>query len=147
MPKKCQMALDLGADVVINREEEPQWSRSIYKLTNKQGVDIVVDNVGEATLNDSIRSVRIGGRILIVGGTTGYDVQINVAQLFARQIALIGSTMGPHQDYVEVMNLLFAGKLNAVVGKVFSLKEAQQAQETLQNFDVIGKVVFDIEAS
>jgi D-arabinose 1-dehydrogenase-like Zn-dependent alcohol dehydrogenase len=82
-----------------------------------------------------------------VGGTTGYDVQINVAQLFARQIALIGSTMGPHQDYVEVMNLLFAGKLNAVVGKVFSLKEAQQAQETLQNFDVIGKVVFDIEAS
>jgi NADPH:quinone reductase-like Zn-dependent oxidoreductase len=145
--EKCQMALDLGADVVINREEEPQWSRSIYKLTNKQGVDIVVDNVGKATLNDSIRSVRIGGRILIVGGTTGYDVQINVAQLFARQIALIGSTMGPHQDYVEVMNLLFAGKLNAVVGKVFSLKEAQQAQETLQNFDVIGKVVFDIEAS
>lgn len=142
--EKCQTALDLGADVVINREEDPQWSRAVYGMTQKRGVDVVVDNVGKATLNDSIRAVRIGGRILIVGGTSGYDVTLNVAQLFARQISLIGSTMGPHQDYVKVMSLLFEGRLKAVVGKVFDLSEARQAQATLQDFDVIGKVVFDI---
>ena len=44
--EKCEQAKSLGADVTINREEEPNWSKAMYKLTNKQGVDVVVDNVG-----------------------------------------------------------------------------------------------------
>lgn len=142
--EKCARAAELGADILINREEEPDWAKAIYKLTNKRGVDVVVDNVGKATLNDSIRSARIGGRILVVGGTSGYDVTINVAQLFARQVAIIGSTMGPHRDYVEVMNLLFAGRLKAVVGAVFPLEQAREAQQTLENFDTFGKVVLNL---
>ena len=144
--EKCQMARDLGADITINREEEPDWAKAMGKLTDRQGVDVVVDNVGAATLNSSIRCARIGGRILIVGGTSGYPIELNIAQIFARQIALIGSTMGPHRDYVDVMNLIFAGKLDAVVGKVFPLAEAREAQATLEAFDVIGKVVLDLDA-
>ena len=145
--EKCAIAHELGADYTINREEEPNWSKAIYIMTNMQGVDVVVDNVGEATLNNSIRAVRIGGRILIVGGTSGYDMRLNVAQLFARQISLIGSTMGPHRDYVDAMNLVFAGKLKSVVGATFPLSDARQAQEKLENFDVIGKVVLDVSHS
>jgi NADPH:quinone reductase-like Zn-dependent oxidoreductase len=143
--EKCQLARDLGADVVINRQEEPNWSKALYKMTNKRGVDVVVDNVGAASLNDSIRSARVGGRILIVGGTTGYNVEINVAQLFARHISLIGSTMGTHRDYVQVMDLLFAGKLRAVIGKVFPLSAGREAQETLENNAVFGKVVMTVD--
>ncbi|MGB1286500.1 MAG: zinc-binding dehydrogenase, partial [Aggregatilineales bacterium] len=107
--EKCEKAKELGADVTINREETPDWSRAVFKMTGKRGVDVVVDNVGEATLPMSIRSVRAGGRILIVGGTSGFDAQINVAQLFSKHISLIGSTMGEHRDYAQVMNLVFAG--------------------------------------
>lgn len=139
--ERCAQAQALGADVTINREEYPDWSKAVYGLTDKRGVDVVVDNVGVGTLNSSIRSARIGGRILIVGGTTGYAAEINVAQLFKKQISLIGSTMGPHQDYVTVMNLVFSGQLNAVIGAVFPLEEARQAQETLENFSSFGKVV------
>ncbi len=144
--EKCQRAEELGADVTINREEEENWSKAIYRMTNKRGVDVVVDNVGIATFQSSIRATRIGGRILVVGGTSGYDVDLNIAQVFARQIAIIGSTMGPHQDYVKVMNLLFESKLKAVVGKVLPLNEIRQAQDILANFEVFGKVVLDLDA-
>lgn len=143
--EKCELAKELGADVTINRQEE-DWSRAIFGLTNKRGVDVVVDNVGEATIPSSMRAVRPGGRILVVGGTTGYNASVNLALLFAKHIAIIGSTMGTHKDYVDVMNLIFAGKLKAVVGKTFPLNEARQAEETLENFDVFGKVVIDVES-
>ena len=142
--EKCEQAEALGADATINREEDPEWSRAVYKLTNKRGVDVVVDNVGQATLNNSIRATRIGGRILIVGGTSGYKVDLNVAQIFTRQIALIGSTMGPHRDYMAFMNQVFAGNIKAVIGARLPLKEVRQAQELLEENTVFGKVVLEL---
>jgi len=142
--EKCAKAKDLGADVVHDRSVDPNWSRAFYKLTNKRGFDVVIDNVGQATLNDSIRSTRIGGRILIVGNTSGPKVEIDIRQIFSRQISIIGSTMGPHQDYVQVMNLVFNGDLQPVVGQVFPLSEVKEAQRTLTDFDVFGKVVLNL---
>lgn len=142
--EKCLKAQELGADVTINREEEPQWSRALYKLTNRRGVDVVVDNVGQATLGQSIRACRIGGRILIVGGTSGYQLDLNIAQLFARQIAIIGSTMGPHRDYVAVMQQVFSGRLQAVIGARMPLSEARRAQGILEENAVFGKVVLEL---
>ncbi len=142
--EKCAQAEAIGADVTINREDEPQWSRAIYQLTNRRGVDAVVDNVGAATLGQSMRACRIGGRILIVGGTSGYQYELNVAQLFARHISLIGSTMGPHRDYVAFMEQVFAGSINAVIGARLPLSEARQAQQILETNEVFGKVVLEV---
>ncbi len=139
--EKCERARQLGADITVNRAETPEWSREVYKLTDKAGVDIVVDNVGEATLANSMRCVRTGGRILIVGGTSGAFPQVDVRQIFFRHITLIGSTMGTQSDYETVMRLVFDGTLKPVVGKVFDLSDIRAAQETLANFDVFGKVV------
>ena len=142
--EKCRKAQALGADVTINREEDPQWSRALYKLTNRRGVDVVVDNVGQATMGQSIRACRIGGRILIVGGTSGYQLELNIAQIFARQIAIIGSTMGPHRDYVAVMQQVFEGRLRAVIGARLPLQEARKAQGMLEENAVFGKVVLEL---
>ena len=142
--EKCAQAEAIGADVTINREDEPQWSRAIYKLTNRRGVDVVVDNVGAASLGQSMRACRIGGRILIVGGTSGYQYELNVAQLFARHISLIGSTMGPHRDYVAFMEQVFAGNIKAVIGARLPLSEARQAQQILETNAVFGKVVLEV---
>lgn len=143
--EKCRQAQALGADIVINREQEPNWSKAIYQMTNRRGVDVVVDNVGRATFNDSIRATRIGGRILVVGGTSGYEVNLPINQVFARQISIIGSTMGPHQDYVKVMDLIFDGKLKPVVGATLPLKEIGRAMDMLLNFEAFGKIVLTIE--
>jgi NADPH:quinone reductase-like Zn-dependent oxidoreductase len=142
--EKCQQAESLGADVTINREETPDWSRAIYSMTHKRGVDMIVDNVGQATLNSSIRACRIGGRILIVGGTSGFQVDLNVAQLFSRHISLVGSTMGPHRDYMAFMNQVFAGNISAVIGERLPLHDVRQAQQILEDNVVFGKVVLEI---
>jgi NADPH:quinone reductase-like Zn-dependent oxidoreductase len=142
--EKCEKARELGADLTINRQETPEWAKALYALTNKQGFDVVVDNVGAATFNDSIRSTRIGGRLLVVGATSGPFVEIDLRQVFFRHLDIIGSTMAPHQDFVRVMKLVFEGKLKPVIGAVFPMDEAARAQEMLAEFDVFGKVVLTI---
>jgi NADPH:quinone reductase-like Zn-dependent oxidoreductase len=142
--EKCEKARELGADVTINRQETPEWAKALYAMTNKQGFDVVVDNVGAATFNDSIRSTRIGGRLLVVGATSGPFVEIDLRQVFFRHLSIIGSTMAPHQDFVRVMNLIFEGKLKPIIGAVFPMEEAARAQEMLAEFDVFGKVVLTI---
>jgi NADPH:quinone reductase-like Zn-dependent oxidoreductase len=141
---KCAKAHALGADFTINRAETPDWAKAAYKMTQKQGFDVVVDNVGTATFNDSVRSTRIGGRMLVVGATSGPFVELDLRQVFFRHLSIIGSTMAPHQDYVKVMNLIFSGRLKPVIGAVFPLEQAATAQEALANFDVFGKIVLKI---
>jgi NADPH:quinone reductase-like Zn-dependent oxidoreductase len=142
--EKCAKAHELGADVTVNRQETPEWSKALYKLTNKRGFDVVVDNVGTDTFMDSIRSTRIGGRLLVVGGTSGPFVEIDLRQIFFRHLSIIGSTMGPHQDFIRVMNLVFDGALKPVIGAVLPLEKVREAQEMLANFEVFGKIVLEI---
>lgn len=142
--EKCAKAKDLGADVVIDRSAVPEWSREVQKLTEKRGVDVVVDNVGKATMFDSIRSVRIGGRILVVGNTSGPIFELDLRYIFSKHISIIGSTMGPHQDYVRVMNLVFDGALKPVISEVLPLDEARRGHELLERGDVFGKIVLKV---
>ncbi|MCU0466873.1 MAG: zinc-binding dehydrogenase [Anaerolineae bacterium] len=142
--EKCAKAKGLGADVVIDRSAVPEWSREVQKLTEKRGVDVVVDNVGKATMFDSIRSVRIGGRILVVGNTSGPMFELDLRYIFSKHISIIGSTMGPHQDYVRVMNLVFDGALKPVISEVLPLDEARRGHELLERGDVFGKIVLKV---
>lgn len=142
--EKCAKARELGADVTINREETPEWAKAVYKLTDKRGFDVVVDNVGADTFNDSMRSARLGGRLLTVGYTSGIFVEIDLRQVVFRHLSIIGSTMAPHQDFVKVMNLIFQGKLKPVIGAVLPLEQVREAQSMLANFEVFGKVVLEI---
>lgn len=138
--EKLQQAEALGADVLIDRSEE-NWSKAIYKLTNRRGVDVVVDNVGAATWTSSIRALARGGRMLVVGGTSGYSAEAPVNYVFAKQISIIGSTMGTRADFNTVMDLLFSRKLTAVIGERLPLSEGRRAQELLAEGDVFGKIV------
>lgn len=142
--EKCAKAADLGADVTVDRSVTPDWSKEIYKLTNKNGVDIVVDNVGKETMFDSIRSTRIGGRILVVGNTSGPLFELDLRYIFSKHLSIIGSTMGPHQDYVRVMNLVFERKLRPVIGEVLPLAEAGRGHRILQEGATFGKVVISV---
>ncbi len=138
---KAAKAKELGADVVVDRSKEPDWSRAIFHLTNRRGVDIVVDNVGAATWMMSIRALVRGGRMLVVGNTSGPKFEMDSRYMFAKHISILGSTMGSQQDFRDVMNLVFQHKLKAIVDRVLPLGEAREAQRILQEGDAFGKIV------
>jgi NADPH:quinone reductase-like Zn-dependent oxidoreductase len=140
---KLALAASLGADVLVDRSEDENWSRAIYKLTNRRGVDVVVDNVG-TTFYHSFRAVRKGGRVLTVGNTGAPKFEIDNRYIFGKHLNIIGSSMGTLNDFETVMRLVFDGKLNAVVDKTFPLSEAQAAQETLEKGEQLGKVTLAI---
>jgi len=139
--EKMEQAHKLGADVVLNYREDPRWSKTLYKMTNRRGVDVVVDNVGQATLAQSIRAVARGGRIVIVGNTSGPQAEVDIRFIFGKQISFIGSTMGTHQDFHDVMALVWAGKLKPVVDRVMGLSEGKAAFEALERGEQFGKIV------
>ncbi len=142
--EKCARARELGADHVIDRSADAAWSRAVYALTGRRGVDIVVDNVGKATLNDSLRSARRGGRVLIVGNTSGYETQIDTRLIFGKHLSIIGSSMGTTADFRRVMGMVFSGKLRPVIGKVLPLEEIAEGHRLIETGEVFGKVVLRV---
>ena len=143
-PKKLAVAESIGADHLIDRSKEENWSKVIYQMTGKRGVDIVVDNVG-TTFPASFRAARKGGRILTVGNTGGPKFEIDNRFIFGKHLSLIGSTMGTHTDFANVMNLIFSGRLKPVLDRTFQLSDARTAQERLENGDQLGKITLSIE--
>ncbi len=138
--EKARLAKELGADHVVDRSRA-DWGREIYRLTEKRGVDVVVDNVGKATLSTSMKAVARGGRIAIVGNTSGPLTEIDIRYIFGKQISLIGSTMGSHQDFRDVVGLLWAGKLKPVIDRVLPLSEGRRAYEIMEKGEQTGKIV------
>jgi NADPH:quinone reductase-like Zn-dependent oxidoreductase len=143
-PAKLALAESVGADYLIDRSVDENWSKAVFNLTGKRGVDVVVDNVG-ATFAQSFRAACKGGRILTVGNTGGAKFEIDNRFIFAKHLSLIGSTMGTHQDFSEVMGLVIAGKLKPVLDSEFPLAEAAAAQERLQSGKQLGKITLLIQ--
>jgi NADPH:quinone reductase-like Zn-dependent oxidoreductase len=141
--KKLQMAEAIGADILIDRSKEGDWSKAVFAATNKRGVDVVVDNVG-TTFMQSLRALRKGGRLLTVGNSGGPKFEIDNRYMFAKHLSIIGSTMSTLRDFKEVMDLIVAGKLQPVVDRTYSLKEAPLAQERLWRNENFGKITLDI---
>jgi NADPH:quinone reductase-like Zn-dependent oxidoreductase len=139
-PEKAEQARKLGADVVLDRSQV-NWGKEIFKLTSRRGVDVVVDNVGQATITTSMQAVARGGRIVIVGNTSGPKAEIDIRFIFGKQISLIGSTMGSHQDFRDVLNLLWAGKIKPVIHQVMALSEGREAYKMMQEGKQFGKIV------
>ena len=141
--EKLAKAAALGADVLINRHEE-DWGKAIFKATNRRGVDIVVDNVGAATLHTSLRALKKGGRLLTVGNTSGPKFELDNRLIFGKHLSIIGSTMGTSSDYATVMNFIFNGRLHPVIDSVRPLSEGVAALQRLQKGEMTGKIVLTI---
>lgn len=138
--KKASAAMELGADFAIDRSVT-DWGRELARLTGKRGVDVVVDNVGSATLGISMKAVARGGRIVIVGNTSGPMAEIDIRYIFSRQISLIGSTMGTHEDFRTIVPLLHSGRLRPLVDRVMPLGDGARAMAMLERGEQFGKIV------
>jgi NADPH:quinone reductase-like Zn-dependent oxidoreductase len=140
---KLAKGKELGADYGINHYQQ-KISEEVRKITNKEGVDIVVEHVGGATWDESVRSLKSGGTLVTCGATTGPNVAIDLRHLFGRQLSLLGSYMGTMGELHEVFKHVFAGRLKPVVDRVFPLSEIRAAHEYLEKSQMFGKVVLSI---
>jgi NADPH:quinone reductase-like Zn-dependent oxidoreductase len=143
--KKLEMAESIGADILIDRSKEIDWSKAVFIATNKRGVDVVVDNVG-ITFMQSLRTLRKGGRLLTVGNSGGPKFELDNRYMFARHLSIIGSTMSTLSDFKEVMDFIVTGKLKPVTDRTYPLKDAALGQERLWKNKNFGKVTLDIHS-
>jgi NADPH:quinone reductase-like Zn-dependent oxidoreductase len=137
---KLAKGRELGADCAINHYQQ-KISEEVRKITNKEGVDIVVEHVGAATWDESVRSLKTGGTLVTCGATTGPNVGVDLRHLFGRQLSLLGSYMGTMGELHEVLQHIFAGRLKPVVDRTFPLSELRAAHEYLEKSQMFGKIV------
>lgn len=143
---KAEKAFALGADWVHDRSLEANWGKVVWQKSHRQGVDVVVDNVGAATWGSSLRSLGRQGRLLTVGGTSGYKAEVPVDLIFVRQLRIIGSSMGNMEDARQAFNLIFSGKVTPVIDSIHGLNDYVKAIERMQSGEHFGKIVIDVQA-
>jgi NADPH:quinone reductase-like Zn-dependent oxidoreductase len=140
---KLALAAKLGADATINHATE-DVAAAVRRITSGRGADIVVEHVGTATWDASVRSLAKGGRLVTCGATTGHEAAIDLRHLFGRQLSLVGSYMGEKAELLKAARLFFGGIVRPVVDRVFPLAEAAAAHRYLEERRQFGKVVLEV---
>ncbi|MCB0311313.1 MAG: zinc-binding dehydrogenase [Bdellovibrionales bacterium] len=138
---KKERALELGADYVVDYKANTNWPVEILKLSKGRGVDLVIDNVGRATIEKSIRSVARGGRIVTVGNTSGPEFTFDNRMLFTKQVSIIGSTMGSKQDFIDVTEFMWTNNIVPAIDRIAPLEDGISMLQRLEKGDQFGKII------
>jgi NADPH:quinone reductase-like Zn-dependent oxidoreductase len=141
--EKMEKARKLGADSTIDHYKQDVLAE-VKKLTDRRGVDVVVEHVGKATWEGSIRALAKGGRIVTCGATTGADVTTDLRYVYNRELTIYGSYMAGMGELPEVVRLFEKGRLKTVVDSVFPLEEAVEAQRKMESSKHFGKIVLTV---
>ena len=141
--EKLARARSLGAYEVIHHHRQ-DVAEEIKRLTNKRGVDVVIEHVGQATWPSSVRSLARGGRLVSCGATTGAAGTLDLVALFARQLTIHGSYMGTKGELLRAARFFFAGQLRPVIDRTYQLADAEEAQRRLEGSEQFGKIVLEV---
>ncbi|NLD78555.1 MAG: zinc-binding dehydrogenase [Acidimicrobiales bacterium] len=147
------LARRMGAEVYVTSRDEAKRDRALalgatdaFDSAGEWPVrcDVVVESVGPATWDSSMRALKPGGRLVVCGGTSGQEVELNLPRLFFKQYEIIGSTMGGYGEFSAVVDLVAQG-LDVAVDEVFPLDRYPEALERLRSGDQMGKIVLTHE--
>ena len=139
-PEKAEQARNLGADHVINYNEEDITQR-VREITGGEGVDLLVDHVGADVWTHGFRSLRPGGRYCICGATSGLRTELHLGLLFSRQIEIYGGYMGSREDMRQIVASLNRGVIKPAIHQVFPLAEAADAHRAMEATNFFGKLL------
>jgi NADPH:quinone reductase-like Zn-dependent oxidoreductase len=142
-PALAPQARAQGADLVVDHARDDVVA-AVKAATEGRGADVVVETVGEATWERSLRAVARLGRVVVCGATSGPAVPLDLRRLFWRQWSLLGSTMGSRAEYGVVAALAGEGKLRPVVDRVVPLDRAVEAYRRLDAGAQTGKLVIEV---
>lgn len=137
---KAKFLHELGADHVIDYTEE-RFDARVWELTDKRGVDVVLNNVGGETWTQSMRALRNGGKLVTSGATAGPNPETEIRLIFVRQLDVLGSTTHSKSAFEQVMNYVWDGTIEPVVQERYSFEEYEKAFAKMANRELYGKVV------
>jgi NADPH2:quinone reductase len=140
---KMNLARSLGADEVVDHTK-PDWPSHVRKLSAGRGIDVVVEHVGPATWEGSLRVLARNGRLVTCGATTGPMVQLALPHIFIKNQTVMGSTMGPRSALPTIVDHVARGVYTPVVDRVMPLSEVRVAHELLESRQVLGKIVLTL---
>jgi 2-desacetyl-2-hydroxyethyl bacteriochlorophyllide A dehydrogenase len=138
--EKRNVAMQVGADHVIDSTAE-DWPNEVRQITDRRGVDIVVEHIGGRMLQQAFACLARGGTVVTCGATAGRDIQMNLWPFFVKQQRLIGSYGRNRADMVATLDWAAVGKLKPMVHKTYKLEEAPQAFADLRARTVLGKAL------
>jgi len=141
--EKLERAKQLGADFTINYKEEPDWDKKVLEITEKRGVDHVVEVGGAGTMQKSINAVKMGGHIAVIGVLSGKG-DFNPTSILMKAVKMQGIFVGSREMFEEMNEFISENKLKPVVDKVFEFSEAKIALKTMESASHFGKIVVKI---
>jgi len=140
---KLAKARALGADHVVDHHRQDVLEE-VRKITGKKGVDVVVEHVGKATWEGSVKALAKGGRLVLCGATTGSEVTTDLRYLFNRELTIYGSFMSSRGELLSVTKLVDSRRVKPVVDSVFPLQKAAEAQKRMEGSEHFGKIVLKV---
>jgi NADPH:quinone reductase-like Zn-dependent oxidoreductase len=140
---KLQRALALGADHAIHTPAQ-DVAKTVMALTGGRGVDVVIENVGEAVWASAMKSLVRGGRLVTCGATTGDQPGADLRRLFIRQLQVLGSTLGDLSEFADLLASCARQPLQPVIDSRFTLDQVHAALDRLESGAQFGKVVIEV---
>jgi NADPH:quinone reductase-like Zn-dependent oxidoreductase len=141
--EKLERARELGADAAVNHAED-DVAAAVKEATERKGVDVVIEHVGEATWKTSLQTAGPNARIVVCGATSGPNPPAQLHRIWWKQLTIYGSTMGTREDFEGAYELVARGAARPIVDRIFPLEQAAAAHEYLESGQQFGKVILAI---
>lgn len=141
--KKINQAKKLGADHIINRSKS-DISNEVLKYTKNQGVDAVIDHVGAKTWPISLNVLKVNGKMLACGTTTGSEANISIREFYSKEATIIGAYLGTKSQLVSLHKFMKLKKIKPIIDSIYKLKDAKHAHEKMEQSNQFGKIILKI---
>ena len=140
---KIDFAKKLGANFVINRTDS-DVALSVLKHTDNLGVDAVIDHVGSKTWPVSIEVLKVGGRMIACGTTTGGEASVNIRTFYSKEAQIIGAYLGSKSQLVALHKFMKLKKIKPIIDSIFDLKDVALAHKKMEQSTQLGKIVLKV---
>ena len=138
-PWKIEKIKELNPDYIV--EAKNNFSEEIKRITDKEGVDIVCETVGQPTFEESFKSIKWGGKIVVIGNVKVQPASLNLGPLILKEVSIIGSFSSLKRNVLEAIELMKEGKVKPIIHSKIPLEKVNDAFKTIKNKEVIGRIL------
>jgi NADPH:quinone reductase-like Zn-dependent oxidoreductase len=142
---KLRKAKEMGADILINYQENPEWDKVVMEKTDGQGADLVIELGGSGTLERSMSAAKISGRISMIGVLTGVSGQVNPMPVIRKCLSINGIYVGSGDMQKQMHAAMKVNQIHPVIDRIFTFEQAKEAFAYLESAMHFGKIVVRID--
>jgi NADPH:quinone reductase-like Zn-dependent oxidoreductase len=145
--EKLERAKALGGDYLVNYRSTPDWAKEVRRITDNRGADHIIEVGGAGTFEQSLRAVRLGGKIAVIGILGGFVKDLNVAAIFGSNALIHGVTVGSREHFESMTRAIEANGIKPVIDRRFALAQSREAFECMKAGAHFGKIAVAVRPS